>query len=203
MASGRRASSTPRYGRFTPSGLRACSDLHRSSDQPTHRAKRGIFERENSTLAGPINARKPLSSADRTVVALLFSPRPRHPCRAGPPFHSALSSRNVSASAEGIGDMQQLNSLLRSAPSRVGRRLALIFAIWAASLPAGGGEAGPAEPFWDSDQAASDTRISTCKPAAPIILIRVSRPNSSILPRMRSEIRGCVTPSSLAGFARV
>ena len=48
------------------------------------------------------------------------------------------SSRNVSASAEGIGDMQQLNSLLRSAPSRVGRRLALIFAIAAASLPAAG-----------------------------------------------------------------
>jgi hypothetical protein len=33
-------------------------------------------------------------------------------------------------------------------------------------------------------------RISTCKPAAPIMLTKVSRPNSSILPRMRSEIRG-------------
>jgi len=48
------------------------------------------------------------------------------------------------------------------------------------------------------DQAASEMRISTCKPAAPIILTKVSRPNSSILPRMRSEMRGCVTPSSLA-----
>src|ERR1700692_641611 len=146
MASGRRASSTPRYGRFTRSGSRACLDLRRSSDQPTHRARREIFEKENSTLAGPINTRKPLSSADRTVVALLFSPRPRHPCRAGPPFHSALSSRNVSASAEGIGDMQQLNSLLRSAPSRVGCRLALIFAIAAARLPAAGGEGGQRTP---------------------------------------------------------
>jgi hypothetical protein len=39
-------------------------------------------------------------------------------------------------------------------------------------------------------QAASEMRISTCKPAAPIMLTKVSRPNSSILPRMRSEIRG-------------
>jgi tRNA-dihydrouridine synthase A len=48
------------------------------------------------------------------------------------------------------------------------------------------------------DQAASEMRISTCRPAAPIILTKVSRPNNSILPRMRSEIRGWVTPSSLA-----
>jgi hypothetical protein len=34
--------------------------------------------------------------------------------------------------------MQQLRSLLRSAPSRVGRRLALIAAIAAASLPGAG-----------------------------------------------------------------
>jgi hypothetical protein len=34
--------------------------------------------------------------------------------------------------------MQQLRSLLPSAPSRVGRRLALIVAIAAASLPAAG-----------------------------------------------------------------
>jgi Transposase domain (DUF772) len=47
-------------------------------------------------------------------------------------------------------------------------------------------------------QAASEMRISTCRPAAPIILTKVSRPNNSILPRMRSEIRGWVTPSSLA-----
>src|ERR1700694_2557382 len=32
----------------------------------------------------------------------------------------------------------------------------------------------------------------------PIILTEVSRPSNSILPRMRSEIRGWVTPSSLA-----
>jgi hypothetical protein len=34
--------------------------------------------------------------------------------------------------------MQQLRTLLRSAPSRIGRRLALIVAIAAASLPGAG-----------------------------------------------------------------
>jgi hypothetical protein len=34
--------------------------------------------------------------------------------------------------------MRQLSLLLRSAPSRIGRRLALILAIAAASLPAAG-----------------------------------------------------------------
>jgi hypothetical protein len=42
------------------------------------------------------------------------------------------------AGAEGFGDMRQLKSLLRSAPSRIGRRLAEIVAIAAASLPSAG-----------------------------------------------------------------
>jgi hypothetical protein len=42
------------------------------------------------------------------------------------------------AGAEGTCDMRKVTSLLRSAPSRVGRRLALIVAIAAASLPAVG-----------------------------------------------------------------
>jgi hypothetical protein len=44
----------------------------------------------------------------------------------------------VSAGAEGLCDMRKLSSLLRSAPSRIGRRVALIVAIAAASLPAAG-----------------------------------------------------------------
>jgi hypothetical protein len=40
--------------------------------------------------------------------------------------------------AEGSCDMRHLRSLLRSAPSRIGRRLALIVAIAAASLPSAG-----------------------------------------------------------------
>jgi hypothetical protein len=42
------------------------------------------------------------------------------------------------AGAQGIGDMRQVNSFLRSASSRIGRRFAQIFAIAAASLPAAG-----------------------------------------------------------------
>jgi hypothetical protein len=49
-----------------------------------------------------------------------------------------LRGKIVSPGAEGIGDMQQVTSLLRSAPSRIGRRLALIVAIAAASLPSAG-----------------------------------------------------------------
>jgi hypothetical protein len=44
----------------------------------------------------------------------------------------------LSAGARGICDMRRLRSLLRSTPSRIGRRLALIVAIAAASLPAAG-----------------------------------------------------------------
>jgi hypothetical protein len=43
-----------------------------------------------------------------------------------------------SVPAEGICEMQQLSSLLRSTRSRIGRRLSVILAIAAASLPAAG-----------------------------------------------------------------
>jgi hypothetical protein len=86
-----------------------------------------------------IGGNKPTAKRNRTMEALLFSPRPRHA-----PGATACSSRAffcrilVSADAEGIGDMRQLRLLLRSAPWRIGRRLALIAAIAAASLPAAG-----------------------------------------------------------------
>jgi hypothetical protein len=54
------------------------------------------------------------------------------------PLSAFLGGTIVSAGAEGICDMRKLNSLLRTAPSRIGRRLALIVAIAAASLPAAG-----------------------------------------------------------------
>jgi hypothetical protein len=51
----------------------------------------------------------------------------------------ALSSRTqVPPAREEIFEMRQLRSLLRAAPSRIGRRIALIVAIAAASLPAAG-----------------------------------------------------------------
>jgi hypothetical protein len=54
-------------------------------------------------------------------------------------FCAFLLSRNdCSAGAEGIFEMRQLRSLLRAAPSRIGRRLSQIVAIAAASLAAAG-----------------------------------------------------------------
>jgi hypothetical protein len=51
----------------------------------------------------------------------------------------ALSSRTqVPPAREEIFEMRQLRSLLRAAPPRIGRRIALIVAIAAASLPAAG-----------------------------------------------------------------
>ena len=44
--------------------------------------------------------------------------------------------------------------------------------------------------------AVSSTRISTCKPAAAAMLTKASRLNRVILPRIRSETRGCVTPNN-------
>jgi hypothetical protein len=51
---------------------------------------------------------------------------------------AAFSGTKVSADATGIRDMRQFSSLLRSTGSRIGRRLAQIVAIAAASLPAAG-----------------------------------------------------------------
>jgi hypothetical protein len=64
---------------------------------------------------------------------------PSTPLLGGAILREALLRGTIfSPGAEGIGDMRQLNSLLRSAPSRIGRRLALIIAIAAASLPSAG-----------------------------------------------------------------
>jgi hypothetical protein len=50
----------------------------------------------------------------------------------------AVCGTLVPDGAEGTGDMRQVNSFLRSASSRIGRRLKLIVAIAAASLPSAG-----------------------------------------------------------------
>jgi hypothetical protein len=49
-----------------------------------------------------------------------------------------ISATIVSAAAQGIHEMRQSGSLLRSTRSRIARRLAEIVAIAAASLPAAG-----------------------------------------------------------------
>ena len=77
--------------------------------------------------------------ANRAMAALLFLPRPRHAYRVVSCVRRALVSRsNCSVGAEGIGEMRQVGRLLRSVPSRIGRRLALIVAIAAESLPSAG-----------------------------------------------------------------
>jgi hypothetical protein len=76
-----------------------------------------------------------LSSGARLAIFAATSTLPS----GGPIFATALlRGAIVSFGAEGTGDMRQLNTLLRSAPSRIRRRLALIVAIAAASLPSAG-----------------------------------------------------------------
>jgi hypothetical protein len=49
-----------------------------------------------------------------------------------------VAGTSGSAGARGSCDMRRIGSLLRAAPSRIGRRLSLIVAIAAASLPSAG-----------------------------------------------------------------
>jgi hypothetical protein len=70
-------------------------------------------------------------------VAIFAAPSTRRP-GAAIFLASAVCGTLVPDGAEGIGDMRQVNSFLRSASSRIGRRLKLIVAIAAASLPSAG-----------------------------------------------------------------
>jgi hypothetical protein len=51
------------------------------------------------------------------------------------------------------------------------------------------------------DCSGSRTCISTRRPAVAAMFTRASSPNRSTFPRVRSEIRGCVTPNILAACA--
>jgi hypothetical protein len=75
---------------------------------------------------------------DEWRVAIFAAPST--PVGGGTMFRACafLQGMLVSAGAEGSCDMRRISSLLRSAPSRIGRRLALIVAIAAASLPSAG-----------------------------------------------------------------
>jgi hypothetical protein len=60
-------------------------------------------------------------------------------CRLNTAISMLCPSQNAcSAGAKGTGDMPQLKAFLRATPSRIGRRIALIVAIAAASLPSAG-----------------------------------------------------------------
>jgi len=107
---------------------------------PAHRAARGIFERENFDRrrldGGNKSTVKRRPDERRVAIFAAFST----PVEPGTMFSfcALLCETIVSGGAEGIYDMRHLRSLLRSAPSRIGRRLALIVAIAAASLPSAG-----------------------------------------------------------------
>jgi hypothetical protein len=66
---------------------------------------------------------------------LLFFPRPRHQRGLGPHLRPVLFAERLSRRRSRNSDMQQVVTLFWSAPSRIGRRLAQIVAIAAASLP--------------------------------------------------------------------
>jgi hypothetical protein len=70
-------------------------------------------------------------------VAIFTAPSTR---RRGAAIFPPIAVRGtlVPDGAEGIGEMRQVNSFLRSASSRIGRRFKLIVAIAAASLPSAG-----------------------------------------------------------------
>jgi hypothetical protein len=101
---------------------------------------RRISAEKISTVAGPIEARKPLPHAAPAIGAVLFFRPSRHALRVGSLVRRAPFSRKYPfrLAREEICVMRQFGSLLRSTPSRIGRRLAQIFAIAAASLAAAG-----------------------------------------------------------------
>jgi hypothetical protein len=105
---------------------------------------RAIFAEKILSIAGSFAAMILLPQRERTVAALLFSLWSRH-ARGACPYHWVSADFfGVDFRAEnprpspGSVDMRRLKSLLSAAGLRVGRRLAGIVAIAAASLPAAG-----------------------------------------------------------------
>jgi hypothetical protein len=100
-----------------------------------------LFAEKISSIACLITTINLLPCPDRTVEALLFLPRPRQLWEGSPVIsleHLFFRNERFRAPAPGIRDMRQFSSLLRSTRTRIGRRLAEIVAIAAASLPAAG-----------------------------------------------------------------
>jgi hypothetical protein len=101
---------------------------------------RGVFAREDFARCRPDGGNKatarqqPDDARVAICAAASTTPRGKTIFEDAPNHCGAI----VSAGASGIGDMRQVHSFLRSASSRIGRRLAQIVAIAAASLPAAG-----------------------------------------------------------------
>jgi histone acetyltransferase (RNA polymerase elongator complex component) len=99
----------------------------------------GFFAREEFHRCRPVRSNKSivkLGLGDRRVA--IFAEPSTCPRGAAIFVAGAVCGTLVPDSAEGTGDMRQVNSFLRSASSRIGRRLKQIVAIAAASLPSAG-----------------------------------------------------------------
>src|ERR1700716_4561440 len=118
-------------------GFRVCTDIEvrTGASSITRNFRREDFDRcwtggGNKTTAtcGSDDRRVAISAAASTRLSggtiLLFC--------------SSLGETMVSTGAEGLCDMRKFSSLLRSAPSRIGRRIALTLAIPTPRQPAGG-----------------------------------------------------------------
>jgi hypothetical protein len=84
---------------------------------------------------GLIPATNPLPFAGGAVVMLLFSLRPRQARFRSPFLPERRFADGFPPAQKEVWVMQQVATLLRRAPTRIGQRLAQLIAIAAASLP--------------------------------------------------------------------
>jgi|SRR6476469_9977487 hypothetical protein len=112
-----------------PNALNGRSALRRADGFAGEEFHRCRPDRGNKSIVNPR-----LGGSHLAIFAAPSTPRPG----AAIFLPGAVCGTLVPAGAEGIGDMRQVNSFLRSASSRIGRRFKLIVAIAAASLPSAG-----------------------------------------------------------------
>jgi hypothetical protein len=77
-------------------------------------------------------------ASDDGRIAIFAVPSTCQPLGLISSAYATVSKRLFLVARKEIGDMRQIGSMLRAAPGRIGRRLAEIVAIAAASLPAAG-----------------------------------------------------------------
>jgi hypothetical protein len=100
----------------------------------------GIFKREDFNRCRPNGGNKSTVKRRLDDGRVAICSALSTPVRAGTIFEEAplFAGRSFPLAHKEIGDMRQVNSFLRSASSRIGRRFALVVAIAAASLPSAG-----------------------------------------------------------------
>ena len=118
-------------------GFRVCTDIEvrTGASSITRNFRREDFDR---CWTGGGNKTTATCGSDDRRVAIFAAASTRLSGGTILLFCASLGETMVSTGAEGLCDMRKFSSLLRSAPSRIGRRIALIVAIADASLPAAG-----------------------------------------------------------------